>query len=42
MHGWPGSVFEFIEIINQLAHPEKYGGNKKIKYLIWNIRPLLS
>ncbi len=29
MHGWPGSVFEFIEIIDQLAHPEKYGGNKE-------------
>ena len=27
MHGWPGSVFEFMKIINQLAHPEKYGGN---------------
>ncbi len=29
MHGWPGSIFEFIEIINQLAHPERYGGNKE-------------
>ena len=29
MHGWPGSVFEFTEIINQLAHPENYGGNKE-------------
>ena len=29
MHGWPGSVFEFIKIINQLAHPEKYGGDKE-------------
>ena len=29
MHGWPGSVIEFIEIINQLAHPENYGGNKE-------------
>jgi hypothetical protein len=29
MHGWPGSFFEFIEIINQLAHPENYGGNKE-------------
>ena len=27
MHGWPGSIIEFIEIINQLAHPESYGGN---------------
>ena len=27
MHGWPGSIIEFTEIINQLAHPENYGGN---------------
>ena len=26
MHGWPGSIVEFIEIIKKLAHPEKYGG----------------
>jgi pimeloyl-ACP methyl ester carboxylesterase len=26
MHGWPGSVAEFLEIINPLAHPEKFGG----------------
>ncbi len=25
-HGWPGSVYEFIEVIDRLAHPEKYGG----------------
>ena len=29
MHGWPGSVFEFFNIIDQLAHPEKYGGSKE-------------
>jgi len=27
MHGWPGSVVEFLEIIKPLAHPEKFGGN---------------
>ena len=27
MHGWPGSVVEFLEIIKPLAHPEEYGGN---------------
>jgi pimeloyl-ACP methyl ester carboxylesterase len=27
MHGWPGSVIEFIHIIEKLAHPEKFGGN---------------
>lgn len=26
-HGWPGSVVEFMEIIEPLAHPERFGGN---------------
>ena len=26
-HGWPGSVVEFLNIIDQLAHPEKFGGD---------------
>ena len=26
-HGWPGSVFEFLHIIDQLAHPERHGGS---------------
>jgi microsomal epoxide hydrolase len=25
-HGWPGSVFELVELIDPLAHPERYGG----------------
>jgi pimeloyl-ACP methyl ester carboxylesterase len=25
-HGWPGSVFEFLNVIEPLAHPEKFGG----------------
>ena len=25
-HGWPGSVVEFLDIIEPLAHPERYGG----------------
>ena len=25
-HGWPGSVYEFMEIIEPLAHPERFGG----------------
>ena len=25
-HGWPGSVTEFTEIIEPLAHPERFGG----------------
>ena len=26
LHGWPGSVIEFLDIIPKLAHPEKFGG----------------
>jgi microsomal epoxide hydrolase len=26
-HGWPGSVFEFLHIIEKLAHPERFGGD---------------
>ena len=25
-HGWPGSVFEFLDIVEPLAHPERFGG----------------
>jgi microsomal epoxide hydrolase len=26
-HGWPGSIVEFMKIIEPLAHPERFGGN---------------
>lgn len=26
-HGWPGSVAEFLDIIEPLAHPERFGGS---------------
>ena len=26
-HGWPGSVSEFFDLIEPLAHPERFGGN---------------
>lgn len=26
-HGWPGSVLEFFDIIDPLAHPERFGGH---------------
>ena len=26
-HGWPGSVYEFIDVVDRLAHPENYGGD---------------
>ncbi len=27
LHGWPGSIVEFLEVIDPLAHPERHGGN---------------
>jgi pimeloyl-ACP methyl ester carboxylesterase len=29
MHGWPGSIIEFLHIIEKLTHPEKFGGNEE-------------
>jgi len=29
MHGWPGSIIEFLDIIEKLAHPEKFGGKEE-------------
>jgi len=26
-HGWPGSVVDFLDFIDLLAHPERYGGD---------------
>ena len=26
-HGWPGSIYEFLDVIEPLAHPERFGGN---------------
>ena len=26
-HGWPGSVYEFMDVIEPLAHPERFGGS---------------
>lgn len=33
-HGWPGSVFEFIHIIDKLAHPERFGGDSKDAFTV--------
>jgi microsomal epoxide hydrolase len=33
-HGWPGSVFEFLHIIEKLAHPEKFGGDVKDAFTV--------
>jgi uncharacterized protein (TIGR02246 family) len=26
VHGWPGSFFEFVPLVERLAHPERFGG----------------
>lgn len=33
-HGWPGSVFEFLHIIEPLAHPERFGGDEKDAFTV--------
>ena len=34
MHGWPGSVIEFLNIIKPLAHPEKFGGKESDSFTV--------
>ncbi len=29
LHGWPGSFIEFLNIIEKLAHPKRFGGKKE-------------
>ena len=33
-HGWPGSIIEFLHIIDQLAHPEKFGGKEEDAFVV--------
>lgn len=33
-HGWPGSVFEFIDVIPKLAHPERFGGRAEDAFTV--------
>ena len=28
-HGWPGSIVEFLDIVEPLAHPERFGGSER-------------
>ena len=28
-HGWPGSIVEFLKIIEPIAHPERFGGSSE-------------
>lgn len=31
-HGWPGSVFEFLDVIPRLTHPEQFGGTAAVAF----------
>ena len=33
-HGWPGSVFEFLEIIPRLTDPARYGGDARDAFTV--------
>ena len=33
-HGWPGSVVEFVEVIEKLAHPERFGGDARDAFTV--------
>ena len=34
LHGWPGSVFEFLEIIPRLTDPARFGGNAEDAFTV--------
>ncbi len=34
LHGWPGSVFEFLDIIPRLTDPAKFGGDAKDSFTV--------
>ena len=34
MHGWPGSVFEFIDVIPRLTDPGRFGGDPKDAFTV--------
>jgi len=34
MHGWPGSVFEFLELIPRLTDPAKFGGKAEDAFTV--------
>jgi microsomal epoxide hydrolase len=33
-HGWPGSIVEFLDVIEPLAHPERFGGDPKDSFTV--------
>src|SRR3954470_2295275 len=34
MHGWPGSVFEFLDIIPRLTDPARFGGDPRDAFTV--------
>jgi len=34
LHGWPGSVFEFLEIIPRLTDPARFGGDARDAFTV--------
>jgi pimeloyl-ACP methyl ester carboxylesterase len=34
LHGWPGSVFEFLEIIPRLTDPQRFGGDARDAFTV--------
>jgi microsomal epoxide hydrolase len=34
LHGWPGSVFEFLDIIPRLTDPARFGGHAKDAFTV--------
>jgi epoxide hydrolase-like protein len=34
LHGWPGSVFEFLDIIPRLTDPARFGGDPKDAFTV--------
>ena len=33
-HGWPGSIVEFLDVIDPLAHPERHGGDERNAFTV--------
>jgi len=34
VHGWPGSISEFLHVVDKLAHPEQFGGNEEDAFTV--------
>jgi pimeloyl-ACP methyl ester carboxylesterase len=34
LHGWPGSIVEFLHVIDPLAHPERHGGRSEDSFTV--------